>query len=166
LVPGVLHNTPQAREVAVFVSSETQKPNHMLADVLAESLRAKSTNASSSLFRPEFLLDGLFDKAFGGSQEVLGRLELANAADVLLLGRQSVQYSKNDALEGVITAAMKLELSVVSVPTHCQIHSQAVTASGVGFREADARAQAEERLIKQIRGTGLNLLWKAVLRER
>jgi hypothetical protein len=67
-----------------------------------------------------------------------------------LLGRQGVQYSTNTELDNVITANMRLE--VVTLPVAGQLQSQEWTfvANGTGFRLAEARMQAEERIIKQM----------------
>ena len=148
-----------------MVADETQKPNDAVAKALAAALQAKSANASHSLFTPEFLSEGIFDKAFAGSQEVFDKLEITSAADVLLLGRQTVQYSTNEALQGVITATTKLELSALSARSRRQVGTEEVTATGAGFKGTDARALAEERLIKQINGTALEPFWKAVLQK-
>lgn len=162
-VPNQLRNQSNSWEVAVLVATESRTPNAAIGNAVVAALRAKAANASASVFTPEFIADGLFDKAFGGAQGTLNRLELTNSADLMLLARQSVQYSTNLALEGLITASMNLEISVLSAATEQRLQTHVATASGAGFTQADARALAEDRLFKQMAGPYFEPFWKALL---
>lgn len=163
LVPGQLTNSPQVQDVAVLVAGETLQPNSPVGQALVAVLKTRSANASASIFTPDFISDGLFGKAFAGSQGVLDGLALTNAADILLLARESVEYAKNETVQGVITAHLKLELSALSAATHRQSQAQTLLSTGAGFKEADARALAEERLLKQIEGKELDSFLNALL---
>lgn len=163
IVPGQLKNSPQENDVVVLVSSETLQPNSVVAQALVTVLRSRSAKASASLFTPAFISDGLFEKAFTGSQGLLDRLALTNVADIVLLARESVEYEKKQSLQGMVTARLKLELSALSAATLLQSQAQTLNSTGAGFRDADARALAEERLLKQIGSKELDPFFKAVL---
>jgi hypothetical protein len=51
----------------------------------------------------------------------------------------------------------------LSAATERQIQVYTARASGAGFKEDDARALAEERLVKQITDGSLDACWKAIL---
>ena len=53
-------------------------------------------------------------------------------------------------MENVITATVQLEVAVIPVAGNGQSKTWTLTANGAGFKPGDARAMAEERLIKQI----------------
>jgi hypothetical protein len=163
IVPGQLKNSPQSQDVAVLVTSETGQPNSAVGQALVAALQTRSAKASASVFTPEFIADGLFAKAFAGSRGALDGLELTNAADTLLLARETVEYSTNQAMQGLVTARLKLELSAISTATYRQPQAHTALAAGAGFKETDARALAEERLLKQIAADGLDSFWKTIL---
>jgi hypothetical protein len=136
--------------VAVVSISENTKLNRAVTAALASRFKGESVEILSSLFRPEFASDGLFAKAFSDPSEAIKNLELENYLDVLVLARQEVKYSTNRALENVITASMTLQITAHHVGGNLDSSSWTFIANGAGFKQADARALAEERLIKQI----------------
>ena len=140
---------PDAR-IAVVVVTERQVVNDFAGKSLGKILDDHSYSASASFFTPAFLSDGLFEKSFGGSKGILDKLELTNALDAIVLGRESVYYVTNAALNGLITANLTLELSALSASTHQSISQYSVSASGPGFKVEQARAAAEERALKQL----------------
>ena len=138
--------------IAVACVSETGTMNSAIGDALATHFKRDHLKFVTSFFRPTMIKDGSFDAVFTGSKEAFKKMELEKSLDGLLLAKQDVQFAKNDALDGVITADMHVQ--IVSLPVTGQIESQSWTlaAKGTGFNNADARMQAEERIIKQITG--------------
>lgn len=136
--------------IAVVCASETGTMNSAIGDALATRFKRDHVKFVSSFFRPTMITDGSFDAVFTGSKEAFKKMELEKSLDGLLLAKQDVAYSKNDALDGVITALMHVQ--IVTLPVTGQIESQSWTlsAKGTGFNNADARMQAEERIINQI----------------
>jgi hypothetical protein len=67
-----------------------------------------------------------------------------------VLAHLDVQYTKNAALENVITATMQLSVAVMPVSGQGTGNTWTFTAAGPGFTKEVARQAAEERLIKQI----------------
>jgi len=136
--------------LAVCVASEADQLNPMVAEALAGRFGSTTTRTLTSLLTEQFVSDGLFDRAFEGSLTGVSRLELTNVLDLLLLGRQTVRYTTNTSLQNVITASMGLELLSMSIAPGSRNQRWKLNANGAGFKPADARAQAEERIIKQI----------------
>jgi hypothetical protein len=136
--------------IAVACMSENRTMNPAIADALAKHFNSAHIKFTSSFFRPTIITDRLFEPLYDGSKDIFQKMELENFLDGLLLARQEVQYSKNEALDGVITASMNVQ--IVTLPVTAQIESQSwsLSANGAGFNNADARMQAEERIIKQI----------------
>jgi hypothetical protein len=139
-----------ARSIAIVVVTETGKLNPAVNSALARRLQNESTQILPSLFKPEFVSDGLFNDAIANSSDLFQKLDLANSVDSLVLAREDVQYAQNPALENVITATMRLDVTVVPISGQGDSKTWTFTANGPGFNQTVARAAAEERLIKQI----------------
>jgi len=137
--------------LAVVVASEKERLNNDAARAISSLLRTEVAVPISSLFTHAFVTDGLFTETFLGSSIALTRLQITNRVEMLLLVRQSVVYSTNASLEGIITANMKFEL--LGFPSSSQTKSvgRTIVSSGVGFRSEDARSLAEERAMGQLK---------------
>jgi hypothetical protein len=142
--------TPGIELIAVACAAEDGTMNHAISAALANRFKTPHVEFASSFFKPTLVTEGMFDEVFNGSGDMFKKLDLAKYLDGLVLAKQDVQYSKNDALDGVITADMHVQ--VVTLPVSGQIESQSWTlsAKGTGFNNSDARMQAEERIVKQI----------------
>ncbi len=152
---------PGVERVAVAVASEDGAFNQAVTRALAGHLKTGAIETLPSFFKPEFVSDGLINDGFTDSAQLAGKLDLANSLDGLLLARQTVSYAPNPSLDNVITATMQLEVMAASVVGPANSQEWTFTAVGSGFKNADARAMAEERLIKQINadtGMSLNLI--------
>jgi len=149
--------TPGLKTVALVIISEDGKLNRSLNEAFVSRFKPDSAQILTSVFRPKFVSDGLFDKALNDSSDIIAQLELSKSLDMLLLGREDVKYSTDSSLENVVSANMRLEITAISVKSGVS-QSWTFTASGSGFREAESRQMAEERLIKQIsRDTKMSL---------
>ena len=65
------------------------------------------------------------------------------------LNKSGLVNSSDPSLENVITANMRFELTAISI-ANGQNQSWAYNSNGSGFKQSEARAMAEERLLKQI----------------
>lgn len=149
--------TPGSKTVALVIVSEDGKLSRALNDTFSSRFKSNSVQITTSIFRPQFVSDGLFEKALGDSNAVINKLELSKSMDVLLLGREEVNYSTDPSLENVISADMRLEITAISVVTGAS-QSWTFVANGSGFKKTESRQMAEERLIKQIaRDTKMSL---------
>ncbi|MGA9450689.1 MAG: hypothetical protein WBW41_05005 [Verrucomicrobiia bacterium] len=142
--------TPNVELIAVACAAEDRTMNQAVSTALVSRFKGQNVELTSSFFKPTLVTEGLFDDVIKGSGETFTKLDLAKYLDGLLLARQDVRYSTNADLNNVVTADMHLQ--VVTLPVSGQIESKAWTlaAKGTGFNPADARMQAEERIVKQI----------------
>jgi hypothetical protein len=136
--------------VAVAVAAENRTMNHAVGTALINRFKGERAKLVDSFFKPPLVSDGLFPDVFNGSAALFAKLEITNSVDALLLARQDVQYSTNDALDNIITANMRLEVITLPVAGRIESHGWTFIANGVGFRPTEARMQAEERILKQI----------------
>lgn len=144
---------------AVLVVNESGQPNKVLNSALFTLLKTNGLEVTTLLLTPRFISDGLFAEVFTGSKAVLAKLELTNLVDALLLGRQTVEYSTNAALDNLVTAHMKLELQTLPLAKGGQEQTQLMESLGTELnRPADARAQAEARIIIQFQKQSESLL--------
>ena len=142
--------SPGVASVAIVAVNEVGTLNGTLASILAEHIKGSGVKTYTSLFTPEFVSGGLFDEAFNDSPRPIETLELGEVLDILLLARQSVEYSTNPSLENVLTANLRLEVTRSSVARRGDGQTWTFTAAGAGFKRADAFKAAEERIVKQI----------------
>ena len=140
---------PNVKLIAVAVLSSDGQLTPALNGVLTDRFQTDSAKTLCSFFRPAFVADGLFANALTKPTEVFETLGLAKSVNAVLLGRQTVQYSTDPSMENVMTANMRFELTAVSLADG-QSRSWNFVANGSGFKQNEARAMAEERLIKQM----------------
>ena len=142
--------TQGAKSIALVVASDNGELNVSFATTLATLLATDGVSISPTVFKPQFVSDGLFVDILGGSRSAIEKLELEKALDGLVLVRETVEYAVSPSLQNLITATMKLEITSMSVGVPSGRKTRAFTSNGPGFKEVDARHSAEERLIKQI----------------
>lgn len=141
---------PGVKTVAIVVVDDKRKLNGTLAGQIAKKVNVEGIRTFTSLFTPEFVSENLFKAAFDDSPKPIEDLELKGMLDSLLLAEETIEYETNPSLENVITASLQLEVRLVSIARRGDSRSWRFVASGPGFKEADARKAAEDRLAKQI----------------
>lgn len=141
---------PNAKTIAVVAVTEDGTLNRSVNNAIVNRLNASSAESTSSLFKLEFVSDGLFSKLFSGSSDIISKLKLGDLTDSILLARQNVHYTENVSLQNVLTASMQLEFMILPVAAPDQARTWTLTVVGPGFDKKTARINAEERLIKQI----------------
>jgi hypothetical protein len=141
---------PGTKLFGVVVAMDNRELNRPFATVIAKHIRSEKLTTATSVFTQKFVADGLFAEAFQGSQDILNRLELRKILDALLLARQTIGYSTNSSLQNVITANIQLEILMLPISEEGESQSWKFIANGVGFKPAEARLMAEERLINEL----------------
>ena len=160
LSPGSYARKAGVKTLAIAVVSENRAFNRSINTAIANRLKTDSVQILSSLFRPEFISDGLFDRAWAPPSDIISTLELPKFLDALLLARQEVHYSTEPSLENVMSANMTLEITVIPVSESAPSENWTFVANGAGFKQTEARLHAEERLIKQLANASkLSLRW-------
>ncbi len=124
--------------------------NEAVGAALASRFKTANVQPTTSFFKPTLITEGLFDDVFNGSGDIFQKLELPKYLDGLLLARQDVRYSTNADLNNIVTADMHLQVETLAVSRPVEGESWTLSAKGTGFNTADARMQAEGRIIKQI----------------
>lgn len=148
---GRVSRKPGVQTIAIVAVSENGAFDPVAGDAIAARFKSDSVEMVFGLFTPQFVSDGLFGQTFGGSKVILGKLELLGSLDGLLLAREDVRYTTNpSSLANVLTANMHLEVTMMPVAAKGERRTWTYTANGPGFKQTDARAAAEERLLKQI----------------
>jgi hypothetical protein len=148
--------------LAVATSSDDATFDGAFASAITDRFASNNVRTVSGLFAPAFISDGLFTETFNGSLSPLRNLELTNLLDVLILAKQSVQYSTNKSLNNTIMASLQLE--VVGMPVAIKGSKQGKTflATGLGFTKSEALAQAEERALQQVKSDTNRWLYQIV----
>ena len=137
--------------VAVAVASESRSINHAVGAALITRFKADHVQLTDSFFKPELVTDGLFNSVFNRSSDLFNKLELAKSLDGLLLAKagRSV-FDKRRVWTASSPPTMHLEIVTLPVDRTEKARHGRFTANGTGFSPADARMQAEERIIHQI----------------
>jgi hypothetical protein len=133
----------------VLIVNEKNSQSLDLSSLVAESLQNGDAQITTSFFRPAFVTDGLFEKAFTGQADELQRLPIKDGVQTISFGRQSVSYTKNPDL-GVITANMALEMNVVRTDGFQSLYGQTIKSIGAGLSEEEARSNAEAKIVAQL----------------
>lgn len=149
---------PGVATIGVAIESEAGTMNPAIANALTQRLKTAEVQLLNSFFKPEFVADRFVANIFSGDTGIFGRLELTNSLNGVLVGRQTVTYSTNAALENTITANLRLEVMALPVGLTRESQSWNFAANGIGFRPPEARQLAEDRIIEQIaKGTNMVL---------
>jgi hypothetical protein len=131
------------KNVALLViEGATTKEKNELGSLISESVRSQMMNPVLNLFKQPFIKDGLFEKVFSGNASAVNDLRVGRCASYLLLGKAAVEYIQNTDLQDTISAAMNLEIKLISAENGAVIDSAVLTATGVGFSNAAAEKQA------------------------
>lgn len=141
---------PGVMTIGIAIESEGGTMNPSIAIALAQRLKSSEVQFLNSFFRPEFVADNYVARIFSGDTAIFDRLELTNSLNAVLVGRQSVNYSTNRALENTVTADLRVEVMVLPVGLSRESQSWNFAANGIAFRSHEARQAAEERIIEQI----------------
>jgi hypothetical protein len=136
--------------IGIAIESEKGTMNPNIANALAQRLKTSDIHFLNSFFKPEFVADNYVTRIFSGDTTVFDRLELTNSLNAVLVGRQSVSYSTNRALENTVTANLRLEVMALPVGLSRDNQSWNFAANGIGFRPEEARQAAEDRIVEQI----------------
>ena len=136
--------------IATACATENGTMNEAISAALASRFKTENVEVTSSFFKPTLITEGLFGDVFNGSGDIVRKLELAKFIDGLLLAKQDVRYSTNTDLNNIVTADMHVQIETLPVSGAVEAKSWMLAAKGTGFNTADARMQAEERIIKQI----------------
>jgi hypothetical protein len=143
--------TPGVKSLALVVANQNGSFDPTIGEALKSHFKSDSIKISTSFFKPKFVSEGLFTNLFDGSTDILKNLDLPNSLDAVLLAREAIQFVNNPAsLDNVLTANMTLEIQVVPVSSGIQNTTWKYTATGAGFSQFEAEANAKERLIKHI----------------
>jgi hypothetical protein len=141
---------PGVATMGIAIESEQGTINPGIADALAQRFTGGDIQLLNSFFKPEFVADKYVNSIFSGDTKIFDQLDLTNWVSGVVIGRQSITYSTNTALDNTITANMRLEVMALPVGAARQSHSWAQSVKGVGFNNSDAREQAEQQLLHQI----------------
>jgi len=141
---------PGTQVIAVAIKSEQGTENSNVANALTQRFKNGNIQLFNSFFKPEFVTDKFVDSIFSGDTGVFDQLELTNSLNGVLIGRQTVAYSTNAALDNTVTANLRLELMALPVGMTRESQSWNFAANGIGFRPHEARQAAEDRIIDQI----------------
>ena len=141
---------PGTTALAVLAADEDGKINQSINTALANHFRSGSTQIQTSFFKLEFVSTGVFSEILDGSNEFFDTMEIAKKLDATVFARQTVTYSQTAELNNLISATVKLDITLIPLSSHGDRKKWSFTAYGPGFSKEVARGAAEERLIKQI----------------
>jgi len=141
---------PGVAAIGVAIESEQGTVNQNIATALTKRFKTDDVQLLNSFFKPEFVADKFVANVFAGNTGIFDRLELTNSLAGVLVGRETVAYSTNAALENTVTANLRLEVMALPVGLTRENQSWNFTANGIGFRPHEARQAAEDRIIEQI----------------
>lgn len=133
--------------MAVIIVDDRGALDHQLSQKIAQSFQARRVNVMTSLFKPAFVMDGMFDKVMKGESDGVKSLSLSRFADYIVLGIKRTMHSKDQASqqmlgENVYTAQVSLHLRVISATTGGILRDFSVSDRGAGWTNEQAGSEA------------------------
>lgn len=148
------------QQITVLVIDQLKRVNKDLTQAMVSVLRAKGVSAGASLFKSEFVSDGIFDRIFGGDGAEMKRLELSRFVDHLVLGRASVDITEQQQMESMMTARGRLEIRIIAAKTEKVEAMFSMVEVGAGFSKTSAEKAMIERIVKRLADQSWNVLGK------
>jgi|TARA_Y100000031_G_C8231255_1_gene391005 hypothetical protein len=139
-------NRPESSEVAVIIIDTEKQANHDTSQKIADSLKAKGINTTSTLFSDQFIFDGLFEKIFNGNSSEIKKLELSKYSDKIVLGKSTVTFTENPEIQ-TITARLTINFCIISSKTGSIKNRFSLSEVGPGFSKTAAQDMAIERIV-------------------
>jgi hypothetical protein len=135
----------------VLVVDDQGEIDPQLSQRIADHLRGRT-----DLFRPAFVDDGLFSRAFRGDAEILTELPLTSASGPIYLGVLTSLVEQTDYPEdGLLRAEVEIQLRRYD-PAY-GFASSTLTGRGLGaaFSRSEAQRRAEENCVADLIRRGL-----------
>lgn len=146
--------------ITILVIDQLKRANEDLTQAMVSILRAKGVSAGASLFKSEFVSDGIFDRIFSGDGGAMKKLELSRFVDHLVLGRASVDITEQQQMESMMTARGRLEIRIIAAKTEKIEAAFSVAEFGAGFSKASAEKAMIERIVKRLADQSWEVLRK------
>ncbi len=144
-----LVNQKDVREASLIILDENRQELPGIESLLNDSLRAMGI-IPKSIFRKNFINEGIFENIFSGQTKKLVDLKVYEQTDYVILGKKKCSYEINQDLSGVITATLSLDLRVYSAKSGELIASTVFREVGAGFSQDEAEKRAIESLNEKI----------------
>ena len=143
--------TTNRAELTVAVRNPQGGLDSGFSSAVATELSNAGLKADPPVFREAFAADGLLESVFSGDSSKVAGLELSNRVLNVFVALESAKYSTNSELEGLVTSQIAFHARITSTATGQVSDDFKVTAAGVGFDTDRAFANAQERLLDQLR---------------
>ena len=142
---------PLSKAIVVLIVENETTIDWTLSSMIASLLKKQGVSVTtSSVFTDSFLTGGGFSRLFNGGSRQVSRAQLSRHFKTGVLGKKAVAYEKSADFKDIITAAMTLELHVISSQTGAVQLSLSFTQKGAGFSNAEAGKIAEENILREI----------------
>jgi hypothetical protein len=141
-------NLPASVEFLVCAETTARKPMGAFTTSLTDHLNGRSRAAAGFVFTPQFVTAGAFDSFFEGhGRNDLQNMHLSKMAKRVLLARVSQSVKASKLVEGLSTASVTVEFTVLSLYDGNVVDGFELTAVGAGTGETDAVSRALERIL-------------------
>ena len=142
--------SPGKLSLAVGVANGEGNLDEATSMQLAAFFPEARVKAAGNVFKPAFAADGVLNKLLTSDNAEMVRLGLPALTDHLLLGSYRIQFITNAQLDGIITARLQFDGTILKSETGVVQEKLNVEMSGAGFGNDLAESAAKERLIKSL----------------
>jgi len=134
--------------ITVVANCQNQLDTALVNTVCLMANRS-SFSTVDGLLKPEFVTDGLFDKAFNGEYDPLDALDLTNYCEIVALCKLSTTVSYRPAFQANV-ADGKLQIRLIRAGSWELISSKEYDASAAAFQPDNAIQLVHESIIKHL----------------
>ena len=131
--------------LAVAAASQGQFDTD-LADSMSLMASRSGFSTMNGLLKPEFVSDGLFDKAFHGEFDSLDALALTNRCDFLVLGQFTTTVSSRPTFQANVVDG-KLQIRLFRVGNWQLLSSKEYDTNAAAFQPEDAIALVHKKFL-------------------
>lgn len=146
------------KTIAIAVVENNQMQVGVVQDALESHFRNDSVQLFTSFLKPAFFTDGMVEDILNGTREIPSRLKLDKYIDALVLAKYRIEFTTTDIeSQRLTTANIKCTVTLLPFTENVQAHTWELIASGNGFKTTTAQANANEKLIQQIKESSMAL---------
>lgn len=136
------------KDLAIVLVDQAGNIDERNSEKIAARFRTKNYSVNTSLFKPQFVGDGIFARISSGEYSEIGKLGLSEFTDYVALGKRSITLKTSPELQGLVRAEIEFNLKVFSAKTGATEKAYLLSGVGAGFNESVAEAQAVEDALR------------------
>lgn len=141
-------NPTQRANVSIIIVDASGNLSNTAASAVAGVYQKSGKSTSVGLIRGAFVRKHEFLELCEGNSEIIQKLNLADYADYLAIGRINYTKRPGSLVDGTVVSTASISMSIISTNSKSLINSFAISnATGNGATESQAKEDALQKLL-------------------